>query len=123
MHLLIRLIINAIAFYLIAKYLNGFNHDVGAGTAIVAALVFGLVNAIIRPIVLLITLPINIITIGLFTIIVNALMFWLTATFVPSIKGPDFGFVPALIGAIIMMVVSFILSHIFAAESERRTTA
>ena len=119
MHLLIRLIINAIVFYLIAKYVQGFNHDLSGGTAIIAAIIFGLVNAIIRPILLLITLPINIVTLGLFTIIVNALMFWLTATFVSSLKGPGFGFVPALEGAIIMMIVSLILSHVFNAE--RRT--
>lgn len=118
MHLLIRLIVNAIAFYCIAKYVPGFNHDITAGTAIIAALVFGVVNAIIRPILLLITLPINLITLGLFTIVINALMFWLTVVLVPGFTVA--GFVPALEGAIIMMIVSLILSHIFV--SERRTS-
>lgn len=116
MHLLIRLIINAIVFYCIAKYVPGFT-IASATTALIAAVVFGLVNAIIRPILLLITLPINIVTLGLFTIIINALMFWLTVVIVPGFTVA--GFVPALEGSIIMMVVSLILSHIFT--SERRT--
>lgn len=113
MHLLIRLIINAIVFYLIAKYVPGFT-IASFGTAVIAAIIFGLVNAIIRPILLLITLPINIVTLGLFTIIVNALMFWLTVTLVPGFTVA--GFVPALEGAIIMMVISLILSHVFHSE-------
>ncbi|PZR56736.1 MAG: hypothetical protein DLM50_07860 [Candidatus Meridianibacter frigidus] len=117
MHLLIRLIINAIVFYLIARYLPGF-HIVSFTAAIVAAVIFGLVNAIIRPIVLLITLPINIITIGLFTIIVNALMFWLTAWISPGFKIDGFRY--ALEGAIIMMIVSFILSQMFTSGAQRR---
>ncbi|MBC5815251.1 MAG: phage holin family protein [Candidatus Eremiobacteraeota bacterium] len=115
MHLLIRLIVNAIVFYLIATYVPGFSIH-SFGTALIAAVVFGIVNAIIRPILLLISLPITIITLGLFTIIINALMFWLTVVLVPGFTVS--GFVPVLEGAIIMMVVSLLLSHLF--HSERR---
>ena len=115
MHLIIRLIINAIVFWLIAKYVPGFN-PIAPGTAILAAVIFGLVNAIIRPIVLLLTLPINIVTLGLFTFIVNALMFWFTVWIVPNFTVS--GFVPALEGSIIITIVSIILSHIFNAEKK-----
>ncbi len=119
MHFLIRLVINAIVFYLIATYMPGFSiHSSNVVvTVLLAALIFGVVNAIIRPIVLLLTLPINIVTLGLFTIIVNALMFWLTIYLVPGFSVA--GFLPALEGSIVMMIVSLILSHMF--HSERRT--
>lgn len=117
MHFLIRLVINAIVFYLIANYMPGFGiHSSNVIlTVLLAAFIFGIVNAIIRPIVLLLTLPINIITLGLFTIIVNALMFWLTIYLVPGFSVA--GFVPALEGSIVMMIISLILSHIFVSES------
>ena len=116
MQLLIRLVINALAFWLIAKYVPGF-HMAGMWTPLIAAVIFGIVNAIVRPIVLLITLPLTVVTLGLFIIIVNALMFWLVTWITPNFKVDGFG--PALIGAIIMMVVSFIVSHVFTAEEAR----
>lgn len=116
MHLIIRLIINAVAFYLIATYLPGF-HVASFGAALIAALIFGIINAIIRPIVLLVTLPLTLVTLGLFIIIVNALMFWLTAAIAPGFKVDGFG--AALLGAIIMMIVSFVVSHVFKAEERR----
>jgi|SRR5579884_1559079 len=116
MHLLIRLIINAIVFYLIAIYVPGF-HISGWTAAIIAAVIFGLVNAIIRPVVLLLSLPATILTLGLFVIIVNALMFWLTVWITPGFKVD--GFMPALIGGIIMTIVSIITNHVFKAESSR----
>jgi putative membrane protein len=114
MHLLIRLIINAIVLYLIALYVPGF-HISGFTAAIIAAIIFGLVNAVIRPIVLLLSLPATILTLGLFVIIINALMFWLTVWITPGFRVD--GFVPALIGGIIMTIVSIITNHVFKAES------
>ncbi len=117
MHFVIRLLINALALWLIAKYVPGFSMT-GAWTPIIAALIFGIVNALVRPIVLLLTLPISILTLGLFVIVVNALMFWLVTWLTPNFKVS--GFVPALIGALIMMVVSLIVNHIFKAEEAPR---
>lgn len=114
MHLLLRLIINAIVLYLIALYVPGF-HISGFLAAVIAAIIFGLVNAVIRPIVLLLSLPATILTLGLFVIIVNALMFWLTVWITPGFKVD--GFVPALIGGIIMTIVSLITNHVFKAET------
>lgn len=114
MQLLIRLIVNAIAFYLIALYVPGF-HISGFTAAIIAAIIFGLVNAIIRPIVLLLSLPATILTLGLFIFIVNALLFWLTVWITPGFKVD--GFVPALIGSIIMTIVSVLTNHLLKAET------
>jgi len=115
MHLILRFIINAIAFYLIATYVPGF-HINSFTTALIAALIFGLINAIIRPIVFLITLPLTIVTLGLFIIILNALMFWLAVIWTPGLTATGFG--PILIGAIIMMIVAFLTNHLLA---EHRT--
>ena len=114
MHFVIRLLVNAVAFWLIARYVPGFHMTGGIWTPIIAALIFGLVNAIVRPIVLLLTLPISIVTLGLFVIVINALMFWLVTWITPNFKVDGFG--PALIGALIMMVVSFIVNQVFKAE-------
>ena len=119
MHFLIRLIINAIAFYLIALYLPGF-HVANFTSALIAALIFGLVNAIVRPIVLLITLPFTIVTLGLFVLIVNAAMFWLTARIAPGVRIDGFG--PAFLGALIMLVVSFLTSQAFKGQPQTTAT-
>lgn len=121
MHFIIRLLINALALWLIAKYVPGFTMTGSFWTPIIAALIFGIVNALVRPIVLLLTLPLTVVTLGLFIIIVNALMFWLVTWITPNFKVS--GFVPALIGAIIMMVVSYIVNAIFKAEEAPRASA
>lgn len=116
--LLIRVVINAVALYVAAAVL-GENMSVptdALGLAIVA-LVFGLVNAFIKPIVTLLTCPLTIVTLGLFTIVVNALMLmltgWLTGGQV-AISG--FGW--ALVGGIIVGIVSTLLS-MFLANDDR----
>jgi putative membrane protein len=119
MHLLLRLLVNAVAFYLIAMYLPGF-HVASFTSALIAALIFGVVNAIVRPLLLLITLPLTVLTLGIFVLVVNALMFWLTAWIAPGVRVDGFG--PAFIGAIIMMIVSFLTSQLFKSETARAAT-
>ncbi len=110
MHFLLRLLINGIVFYALPYFVQGI-HVNSFTAAIIAALIFGIVNAIIRPIVLLLTLPLTILTLGIFVIIVNALMFWLVGFFYHGIRIDNF--MAALIGAIVMMIVSFITNHLF----------
>ena len=75
-------------------------------SALVAALILGLVNAVIRPLLILLTLPVNILTLGLFTLVINALMLWLVASIV---KGFDVkNFVAAFFGALILWAVSWL---------------
>jgi putative membrane protein len=118
MHFLIRLLINGIVFYLIALYVPGI-HANSFGAAVLAAFIFGIVNAIVRPIVLILTLPITIITLGLFLIVLNALMFWLATWIAPGFT--VHGFRAALIGGIIMMIVGLITNHIFKEQAVRTT--
>ena len=103
MTLIFRWVINALALIIIANIVPGFGVD-GLYTALIAALVLGLANALIRPILFILTLPITIITLGLFTFVLNALMVWLASTVVKGFEVT--GFVPALLAAILLWMVS-----------------
>jgi putative membrane protein len=111
MHLIIRFIVNAIALYCIAKYVPGFNHDVTVWTAVIAAIIFGLVNAILGPILRLITLPITFLTLGLFSIVDNYILFAIAVWIAPGFHttGAINPWLAILYGAVIMMIVSTIM--------------
>ena len=113
MRLLLRWLLSAAALMLIAYYLPGIS-VASFYTALIAALVLGLVNALIRPIILALTLPVNILTLGLFTFVINALLFWLVATVVKDFSVA--GFWPAFWGALIMWVVGWVVSGFFKHE-------
>ena len=88
----------------------------------ITALIFGLVNALIRPLLKLVTCPLILLTLGLFTLIINGLMLWL-ASWIGQQLDVGFivnGFWAALLGAVIISVVSFFLSLIFRDEGPRR---
>src|SRR3954464_9674177 len=78
------------------------------GTALIAALLLGLVNAVIRPILILLTLPATILTLGLFIFVINALLFWFVAEIVQGFRVT--GFMAALIGSVLYSVVTLITS-------------
>lgn len=120
MHFLLRLLITAIVFYALPYFVPGI-HVNNFLAAVIAALIFGIVNAVIRPIVLLLTLPISVITLGLFVLVVNALMFWLVTWISPGIRVDNF--IAALIGAVIMMIVGYIVNHIFRGRPAVRTAS
>ena len=77
-------------------------------TALVAALVLGLVNAVIRPVLILFTLPATVLTLGLFILVINGLLFWLVGSFVEGFRVG--GFWAAFFGAILFSIVSWLLS-------------
>jgi len=113
MKLILRILINAVAIWLTSLLLSGFSFSGNWFNLIVVAIVFGLVNALVRPIVKLLTLPINVITLGLFTLVINALMLILTVWFSSSLSlegGMFAGFFTAFIAAIIISIISTILS-------------
>jgi putative membrane protein len=104
MHLLIRWLIYAVAIMLLTYIIPGISVR-SFYSALIAALVLGLVNAVIRPLLILLTLPVNILTLGLFTLVINALMLWLVASVV---KGFDVkNFVAAFLGALVLWAVSW----------------
>jgi putative membrane protein len=112
MHWLLRFIITAVALWAIAVYVPGF-HLSGWIYAVVAAIIFGIVNTIIGPILRLLSLPFTILTLGLFSIVVNWILFALTVWISPGFKTTGYPW-PAweatLLGAIIMMLVNTFVS-------------
>lgn len=79
-------------------------------TALVAALILGLVNTLIRPILVLLTLPVTLVTLGLFVFVINALLFWFVASFVQGFSVG--GFWSAFFGAIVYAIISWAASHL-----------
>ncbi len=111
-HLLLRWIINAIALAIAATFVSGIHVDGGWLVLALVALIFGLVNALIRPVVTLLTCPLIILTLGLFTLVINAVML-LLASWIAGLLGIGFsvdGFWPAFWGGLVISIVSFVLS-------------
>jgi len=109
MKLILRWLLNAIAIYIIAQYLPGLSVG-GFYSALIVVFVLGLINAVIRPILLFFTLPINILTLGLFTFVINGLLFWFASTIVKGFEVA--GFWPAFWGALLLSIVSWVVSDI-----------
>jgi len=107
MDLLIRIIVNAIALLLVAYLIPGV-HVAGIGAALLAALILGIVNAVLRPILFILTLPLEILTLGLFTLVINAALFYLVAKLGVGLRVDTFR--TAFLGALVMSIVSFVLS-------------
>ncbi len=105
--MLARWTINGISLVIVAYLLEGIALE-GAMAAVVAAVVLGVVNALIRPVLLILTLPLNMITLGLFTFVLNALLLYLTAAVVRGFDIISFG--AALVGTILITIISMILS-------------
>ena len=109
MGFLIRLIVNVIALYVVVRVVPGV-HATDFWGLVIAAVILGIVNAILRPILFIITLPLQIVTLGLFTLVINALLFWWVGNWHIGLSVAGFG--PAFIGAIILAIVSFVLSSL-----------
>ena len=107
MRLLITWLINALALLALPYIFDSIRVD-GLLTALITALVLGLINSLIRPALILLTLPINILTLGLFTFVINGLLFWFVASFVDGFVVA--GFWPAVGGAIVYGIISWALS-------------
>ena len=106
MGILINWIVSALAI-LAAAYLLPGVHVTSFIAALVAAVVLGIINAIIKPVLLILTLPINILTLGLFTFVINALVILLAANLVPGFSVDSFWW--ALIFSVVLSVISSFL--------------
>lgn len=110
MTLLLRWVLNALALMAVA-YLYPGVQVTGFWSALIAALVLGLVNAILRPILIVLTLPINILTLGLFTFVINAVLFWFVAEIIKGFSVS--GFVAALVGSVLYSLITLLTSYLF----------
>jgi len=104
---LIRLAVSAFGLWLADRLLTGIQID-DTGTLIVAALLYGIVNAVVRPLAILFTLPITVLTLGLFLLVVNAAMFGLVAALLDGFHVASFG--AALLGSIVVGLTSWVAS-------------
>ena len=107
LHLLARWIVNAAALMLVAYLYPGVS-VASFGAALLAALVLGLVNAVIRPILVILTLPVTLLTLGLFIFVINALLFWFVAEVVQGFQVSGFG--AALLGSILYSLITLLTS-------------
>ncbi len=122
LNFLLKLALNALALWLTTLLYSGVYFAPGTGTldVLVAALVLGLVNALIRPLLLLLSLPVNLLTLGLFTLVVNGAVLSIVAG-VTSLNVAGFG--AAIVGALILSVVSWALDHLLHLSEGRRQAA
>src|SRR5436305_5879938 len=109
MGLIVRWLANTLALFIVVTVVPHFHYNSFVTLAIAAA-VLGLLNAIVRPILFFLTLPLTIVTLGLFLIVLNALMLELTAWLAPGFRIDDF--VAAIIGAIVLAIISWITNRI-----------
>jgi len=104
---ILRLLIIILGLYLASRFLSGVSIS-GAGSFVLAALLLGLVNAVIRPLMFLLTLPLTILTLGLFIFVLNGLMFGLVAALLPGFAVAGLG--SAILGAIVVSLTSLFAS-------------
>ena len=103
------LLITAALLLLVANFVPGIR-IAGWGPAFLGAIVLGLVNAIVRPLMILLTLPLTILTFGLFLLIINALMLWLSAALVPGIQVRGFG--SAFLGSLLLTLLNLLVASL-----------
>jgi putative membrane protein len=110
MPFLIRMIANAVAILLISYLLPQVVTADGVMAALAAAFVLGLVNAVVRPLFVLLTLPITVLTLGAFLLVINGLLLGLVSYIVPGFHVN--GFLAAVVGSVLLSVVSWILANL-----------
>ena len=105
--ILLKWLINAIALFVVVNVVSGISVDRWQ-TLLAGALVLGLLNAFLRPVLLILTLPVNIVTLGFFTLVLNCLIFYLAAWLVIGFHVT--GFWSSFVAALVFSIVSFLLS-------------
>lgn len=109
MELLLVWLLNAVALLIVAYILPGIN-VASFGAALIAALVLGLLNTLVKPVLILLTLPITIVTLGLFLLVLNALVFWFAGSVLKGFQVSGFWW--AMLGAFVYSIVSSLLSRL-----------
>ncbi|CAG2140083.1 hypothetical protein LMG19282_01771 [Cupriavidus campinensis] len=115
MRLLAVWIINAASLFLVGSVISGISLG-GFGSAMIAALVLGLVNTLIRPILVILTLPVTLLTLGLFIFVINALLFLFVGNLLSGFVVQGFG--AALLGSILYSVISWVLSSLLLGDRD-----
>ena len=108
MRLLLLWILNAVALLAVTYLLPASIQVSGFGAAMLAALVLGFINTLVRPVLAILTLPITVLTLGIFYLVLNGLLFWLASALIPGFQVQ--GFASALVGALLYGVIAWALS-------------
>jgi len=111
MELILVWILNAVALLIVAYILPGIN-VASFGSALIAALVLGLLNTLVKPVLILLTLPITVVTLGLFLLVLNALVFWFAGSVLKGFQVNGFWW--AMLGAFVYSIVSGVLSRLLS---------
>ena len=109
MGFLVRVLINAAAIYVATTLVSGFRVSTTA-MLLLAALVLAVINAAVRPIMVVLTLPLTVLSLGLFLLVLNAICLWLVTVLVPGVEVRSFG--AAFLSALIISIVSWVLSMV-----------
>jgi putative membrane protein len=104
---IIQLVVTSLILLLMAKMVKGVEIS-NWGSALFGAFIIGLINAFVKPVMVFLTLPITVVTLGLFLLVVNALMLQLAAALSPGIRVSGFG--PAIVGSIVLTILNLLLS-------------
>jgi len=115
---ILRVIVYAIGIALVAELVPGITvaNDT-IGTLLIIGLVFGIVNAILKPILTILTCPLVILSLGLFILVINAIMLLITANFLPDRLQIE-GFWPAFLGGILMSIISLVLERVLGVDDK-----
>lgn len=116
MNLLLRFLLNAVGLWLAARLIDGITLSTDLTSILFVTLVFGLVNAIVRPIAMFFSLPALLLSLGLFILVINAAMLGVTAWLTDALAVD--GFVPAVLGALVISAISWVGSSLLIDEKK-----
>ena len=123
MSFIARLLVNAIALWLATRFVDGISFDGEPIFLLVVALIFGVVNTIVKPILIVLTFPFLIVTLGLFLLVLNGVLVWLTGAISDAAElgfhVRDFS--SAFFGGLVISIVSFVLSLVVGGDSKRKS--
>ena len=114
MRLIVVWLLNAVALLAVAWLMPSAIHVASFGSAMVAALLLALINTLLRPLLLLLTLPVTLLTLGLFIVVVNGLLFWWAGTLIDGFSVG--GFWPAVFGSLLYSLISWLLTSALLAR-------
>lgn len=117
MNIIFSWVLHAAALVAVTQLVSSVHVD-GYGSALIAAIVIGLVNALIKPLLLIITLPLTVLTLGIFILVINALCFWLAGSILRGFVVD--GFTGALLGALVYSVLSYGIRWLLSNNHDKR---